>query len=653
MKYNHKKFIKNLFVFSFFTAFSIMLFSSIFNTYLIRSRAGQDNVTLSFASSSEQLVANQQKTVTVMINSSDSTKKIGVGKLVFIAEGDIKFVNQKPTMSATNNSGFSYVISETITDQRLESVFYNTEGNDQLFPSSVNFSFAVQKTGNGQGTIKFEPTGSEVVSPNDINFTITVPQNMIFAASSGQQQTSSSQGTVPINLRFDSSNYAWSAGVAYPVSFVISGAPQGKKILIFNLKVSYDPALLEVDTPIEDIIDSATGNSIKTNFDTSLPGAVTVNASTGELSLIGYTSNISTAPSQMMIRVKFKTKQNGQGEFKFISAEIKGEDGNYQVNSSSATYTITGTAPGSPQTGNTSAVPTCNAGETYRPGVLYLINPATGACMMTNNVCVLNTWQQSCTPGQPQTQTPQPQPISQVTQCPAGTTYIQNPVGYYYKQATGQCMQFTTQQCLSSEWVPVTSCQNIQPPPSFGAASANVTLNIKLKFQGITTGGKPAMDVKVNLAGIGFTAPISGVVTFTQDGQQPSIWNGRVTTITPTGVNYPYRVFIKGPKHVQKKICEIQPSAESLGTEGTYSCGDGKIILNQGENTLDFSGVYQIVGDVPPQDGVVNARDLAVIRNNLNSSDQSCDVNLDGQCNAQDYALVIFGLSSKPDEKIN
>ena len=77
--------------------------------------------------------------------------------------------------------------------------------------------------------------------------------------------------------------------------------------------------------------------------------------------------------------------------------------------------------------------------------------------------------------------------------------------------------------------------------------------------------------------------------------------------------------------------------------------------MKNGENNLVFSGVYMLVGDLPPQNGIVNAYDLTLIIKLLDRSDDQsvniADLNLDKNVGAIDQSLVISALSHKLDEQ--
>jgi hypothetical protein len=139
----------------------------------------------------------------------------------------------------------------------------------------------------------------------------------------------------------------------------------------------------------------------------------------------------------------------------------------------------------------------------------------------------------------------------------------------------------------------------------------------------------------------------TGIFTVDDNG----IWTGRVTfsNVTPGGQ---YTLYVKGPKHLQKKICDNNPSETY---PATYYCDQGRIVLREGENNLDLSKILLLIGDLPDQDGIVNSYDTSLVRNNLGRSDEEAlrlaDVNFDGIVNTQDYSLIIAALSIRLDEQ--
>ena len=128
------------------------------------------------------------------------------------------------------------------------------------------------------------------------------------------------------------------------------------------------------------------------------------------------------------------------------------------------------------------------------------------------------------------------------------------------------------------------------------------------------------------------------------------IWSGDVT-FTGVLTAHKYALLIKGPYHIQKKVCGEKPTEKD---PGTYRCIRGNIALVKGNNDADLSGIIMLAGDLPTQDGSVTAYDTSLIKNNLGKTDADtlakADVNRDGRVDTQDYSLVIAALSIKTDE---
>lgn len=186
--------------------------------------------------------------------------------------------------------------------------------------------------------------------------------------------------------------------------------------------------------------------------------------------------------------------------------------------------------------------------------------------------------------------------------------------------------------------------------PGESPAAGNVTLNLKLKLQGILSkpqGNNLSIPIKVTIVSAsGTKTELPGTATYVDP---EAIWTANIPANQPAGSKY--KVFVKGPKHVQKRICDNTPT-ETF--PGSYHCDIGNITLQAGTNTLDFSGIYMLVGDLPKQDGVVNSYDISLVRNNIGSKDPAvlglADLNLDGIVDSQDYSLVIAALSIRSDE---
>lgn len=182
----------------------------------------------------------------------------------------------------------------------------------------------------------------------------------------------------------------------------------------------------------------------------------------------------------------------------------------------------------------------------------------------------------------------------------------------------------------------------------------NMKLDIKLKLQGVAK--KPItaspITVKVKLGGR-MLAQTTAYKTVTFSVGDDGIWSGSADFSAPPGDGY--MLYVKGPKHLQKKVCD---NAATEGSGGTYHCGDGKINLKAGDNALDFSKILMLVGDLPEngtQNGIIDSYDTSYVRQHLQSTktDELAigDVNYDGVIDGQDFSLVLASLSIKYDEE--
>ena len=181
-----------------------------------------------------------------------------------------------------------------------------------------------------------------------------------------------------------------------------------------------------------------------------------------------------------------------------------------------------------------------------------------------------------------------------------------------------------------------------------GDDTGNVNLKMKLKFQGINklpAAGQNSMVVKAKIYKEGVTTTTDGTGTFTADAN--GIWSGSVpVNLAAAGK---YRILIKGPQHIQKKICDNRPSETS---SGIYRCSDGNITLIAGDNSLDLSGIVLLSGDLD-QNGIVDSIDFGLVKNSLGKTDENtlrADLNRDGVIDTQDYSLILAALSVQTDE---
>lgn len=195
---------------------------------------------------------------------------------------------------------------------------------------------------------------------------------------------------------------------------------------------------------------------------------------------------------------------------------------------------------------------------------------------------------------------------------------------------------------------------------SGGTTSNTIGLTLKLKLQAIER--KPTRDsgdftVVLSKSGTKLTQH----ATFTANDQ--GVWTNS-TPLTFTGMTpgNGFAIFVKGPQHLQKKVC-VQTPTEPKDAAGNpdalkYTCGDSQnITLAAGANNLDFSGIYMPVGDLPiggHQDSVSDSLDMSYLIANDQSRDSGVlaigDLNRDGVINVIDRNLLRFVLSRQLEE---
>lgn len=178
----------------------------------------------------------------------------------------------------------------------------------------------------------------------------------------------------------------------------------------------------------------------------------------------------------------------------------------------------------------------------------------------------------------------------------------------------------------------------------------DISVNLRMRLQGITSQPKNSspIDVKVKLVE-GRTVPSTyETISFTPQGDGTYVADH---TFKAVNVNGLHSLLIKGPKHIQKRICDNAPT-EQIG--GTYKCNTSKMQLKEGSNTLNFTSIILLSGDIPLQNGIVDAVDIAFVRNSVGKTEADiiarADLNYDGVVDTQDYTLIINALAFKYDE---
>ena len=149
------------------------------------------------------------------------------------------------------------------------------------------------------------------------------------------------------------------------------------------------------------------------------------------------------------------------------------------------------------------------------------------------------------------------------------------------------------------------------PTPTPTPEPGKTSLVFKLKFPGVTIGGKET-QVKVSLAKDGEERVETVRVVSDANG----VFAGEVINLEP-GV---YDVYLKGWAHLQKKF--------------------GSVTLNSGENMIDWTAFPLLAGDANG-DNLINIQDFGILVRDYLKTESPADFNLDGVVNIQDFQLMV------------
>lgn len=213
--------------------------------------------------------------------------------------------------------------------------------------------------------------------------------------------------------------------------------------------------------------------------------------------------------------------------------------------------------------------------------------------------------------------------------------------------------------------------------------NVSVIKSIKVKFQGVIPvgGRRPSEDPlnsEVSIVGGDYNhttrADFYAYTTVKDEaGNDVWLWEAKDVPFPQIIAGDKYKVYIKGPKHLQKKICDNNPTESR---DGGYVCSDANITINSSTQELDFTNIYLLAGDIPfgggktsqnadstlgGQDRIVDSVDITYLRAALKRSQDERkeiqlnrigDLSLDAIVDAQDYQLAIYSLGFKYDDQL-
>jgi len=135
------------------------------NRYLYKPKAAAEKVNVTFVPTSGDFKVGEKKTLDVIIQTTDSTKKISGIDLSFTASGSLSILGLTPPAPYPLASGSKLSQSQVLYDvkekqTRVAYVFLNPD--DQL-PSALILKMDFQGTASGSGTVKLVTDKSQIV----------------------------------------------------------------------------------------------------------------------------------------------------------------------------------------------------------------------------------------------------------------------------------------------------------------------------------------------------------------------------------------------------------------------------------------------------------------------------------------------------------
>lgn len=178
-----------------------------------------------------------------------------------------------------------------------------------------------------------------------------------------------------------------------------------------------------------------------------------------------------------------------------------------------------------------------------------------------------------------------------------------------------------------------------------GGSGKTVQLTTKVRFNPFTTSVPQVCSTlkgKVKLVSQSAHVNLTNTnVSFTANSDGTFSATSNFTNVLPA---LDYQIFIKGPNHIQKRFCELNPHN---ATNGRYNCSSGTISISSATTSLEanLSAVAVPLGDIGVQNGIADMRDLLKVKSlfyKTASADLTTgDMNCDRAINGADYSLLL------------
>ncbi len=593
------------------------------------------------APNNQTYVPGESNTTTVTIKPNEAAYQITAFNIVLKKTGNTKFLQVSTPVGFTDAQKlFHTVTADTV---RLTYTVYQSDP-----VSEVKFDVSFEGTGEGAGGFTVSSTDIEVVGTIDGHlFTPDELQAGTFTFETGGAGGSQSKVTFP------DAGGAHTANTNIQTSVVIDTTLDGTGDGIKSFDIQFE----------------STGSLKFVSIGNPAAGYTKVSpqtAVTDTTMRVAHVAAATLSPLSQKYTIPFVISGAvGTGTIRVVSATVTGATSAITVDTTATSAHTFSTTPVTPvptdPPGPTSTpAPTATLAPTTTPAPT--VNPACGSACTTqsqcpsnhsclNSKCVLTACATgaecttnkcqviapSATPIPTATRTPTPTPTKTPTPTPTRTptpTPTRTPTPTPTRTPTP-----TPTRTPTPTKSPTATPTPQQPVP--------MTLRFIARLQGIPA--KPVISeyekTKVTLVG---STNVTSTVSLFPD--EKGLYTGAIDVQAIPAATY--TILIKGPRHIQKKICDAVPN-EPLA--GQYTCTVGKITLKAGTNTFDLNKITLLAGDLATQDGVIDSVDLASIRQRIGSQKEEdlaiADLNRDGIVDTQDFSLVLYSLGFKFDEK--
>ena len=193
---------------------------------------------------------------------------------------------------------------------------------------------------------------------------------------------------------------------------------------------------------------------------------------------------------------------------------------------------------------------------------------------------------------------------------------------------------------------------SVSPSPTPPTGSTSTIIDTRVRFAGVSGSEAEGATITLRFTNQLFDAVTSPIrVTHVGGGVYKAVISVNHSMI-PVGIGY--SVSVKGEKHISRKFCE-----HTGQTSPCVKPSDLVIDLPASDViAFDFTGMPLEPGDLPPQDGVVNASDFTTLKtlmnkpcNELTANEKyTADVDYNGCINVRDVFLMRKTLESRYDE---